>query len=210
MHKQTPVIGVLFPHSRSCDFLHARVCLCSCQTATLNSFRSILMDAQSQGLSLHPLDQQSWLGIVAICNLHLNVVLLPSKCLSSHPLSSHQRTPLYSHSPLFMFFVSLTPCVSRFPSPLQSPSIFILFRCFFSLTLLFHSFFSMHNVSLNNFKSQSLAFCIFVPICLFAPLFSLSFLFCLCLPRSPSLCVQAQQRLKRSPRTESVGVCEQE
>lgn len=43
------------------------------------------------------------------------------------------------------------------------------FGCFFPLSLLFD--FSVQDVSLNNFKSQSLAFSISAPICLFAPLF---------------------------------------
>lgn len=72
-----------------------------------------------------------------------------------HPLSSHQLTP----------FFSLTPHVSCFLPPFQSfsPSIFTGALWMFLLSLPFMIFF-MQDISLNNFKSQSLAFAISAPI----------------------------------------------
>lgn len=184
-----------------------------CQTATLNSFRSILMDAQSQGLSLHPLDQQSWLGNMAICNFismlfsfHPNISLSPSKLSSAYPF-------LFT----FFLFVSLTPRVSWFLSPFQSlsPSIFTgaLFGVFFFSLSLFDFFHARCLIKqLQKVKVWlSLSLLPFASLRLFFLLLCRFFFFSvLCLSCSPSLYVHAQQRLKRSPRTESVGVCEQE
>lgn len=187
-----------------------------CQTATLNSFRSILMGAQSQGLSLHPLDQQSWLGNMAICNfismllsLHPNISLSPSKLSSAYPL--------FIYIPPFLSFshcLSVSLCL-RLPFS-RSLHLFLLVRyaCFFFTPSPLFDFF-MQDVSLNNFKSQSLAFSSSAPICLFAPLFPASvgffFFFSFFVSPSPaaSMCSRSAET-ERSPRTESVGVCEQE
>lgn len=81
--------------------------------------------------------------------------------------------------------------------------LLVLFGCFFPLLLLFD--FSMQDVSLNNFKSQSLAFSISAPVCLFAPLFppSRPFFFpSFSLSCSLTLCAQT---LKEAPNIEKCG-----
>lgn len=78
-----------------------------------------------------------------------------------HPLSSHQLTPFYSHSPFFLFD---SACL------LLSASLSVVLSIYFYwcsldvfLSLSFWIFF-MQDISLNNFKSQSLAFAISAPI----------------------------------------------
>lgn len=109
-----------------------------CQTATLNSFRTILMDAQSQGLSLHPLDQQSWLGNMAICNFISMLFSLHPNISLFHPLSTHQHT-------LFLFtfyspFFSLSLWLFMSPGPCLCLFLLVRFGCFF-FSFLFLSLF---------------------------------------------------------------------
>lgn len=151
-----------------------------CQTATLNSFRSILMKAQSQGLSLHPLDQQTWLGSVAIsnCNISLLFPLLPHMSLS--PLSPDYP---FLFTIAFFLFDRLGLAVSVSLKVL-SPSIFtgMPWTCFVH-ALLFDFFYSRFLIKqLQKTKFASLQLCSHLP---FAPLFYAScrhsFLFlCLC------------------------------
>lgn len=141
MHKQSPVIGVLFPRSRSCDFLHARVVFMQCQTATLNSFRSILMDAPKPRTLSAPIRSAVLAGKRGNLQFHhLNVVLLPSKYLSFTPLSSHQLTLFLSTFNFFSLCLFDSPMSLRFLSPLSvafSPSIFTapLWMFFFPLPI---------------------------------------------------------------------------
>ncbi len=100
--------------------------------------------------------------------------------------------------------MSLGPCLpfSCFLRLYLLVPLWMFWFFFLPLSLLFD--FSMQDVSLDNFKSQSLAFCLcsHLPLCtsFFLLLCRFSF-FCsvLCLSCSPSLCVHAQQRLKEAP-----------
>lgn len=162
-----------------------------CQTATLNSFRSILMDAQSQGLSLHPLDQQSWLGNVAICSfisvlfsLHPNISLSPLKLLVQlflislwHPMSLGLRLP-------FTAFLHLSNYLWMF----------------FSLVWFF---FNARRLIKQLLKSK--VWLSVLPFASFLSFYVISFSLFVCSARW--LCVQ---RLREAPNTESVGVREQE
>lgn len=71
------------------------------QAATLNSFRLILIDAQSQGLSLHPLDQQFWLGNVAICSF-ISLLFFPHPYISLSPLKVSPDYSFYSQLSTFL------------------------------------------------------------------------------------------------------------
>lgn len=183
-----------------------------CQTDTLNSFRPILMDAQSQGLSLHTIRSAvlAWKSSTFIRML-----------LLSHPNISLSTSKLSSVYP-FLPRVSLTFYVPSSLSPFHSlppyPHLFLLVcsGCF-----LFSLLFFMHDVSLNNFKKSkfgflSLPLSLSAPICLFVPLLLLFFfpsfsviVFFLCLSCSLSACTSSAET-ERSPTTESVGVYEQE
>lgn len=179
-----------------------------CQTDTLNSFRPILMDAQSQGLSLHTIRSAvlAWKRSTFIRMLlfsHPNISLSPSKLSSVYP---------------FLPRVSLTFYVPSSLSPFHSlpphPHLFLLVcsGCF-----LFSLLFFMHDVSLNNFKKSKFGFLsLSAPICLFVPpllfFFFPSFsviVFFLCLSCSLSARTSSAET-ERSPTTESVGVYEQE
>lgn len=173
-----------------------------CQTATLNSFRSILMKAQSQGLSLHPLDQQTWLGSVAISNfISLLFPLLPHMSLS--PLSPDY--PFLFTIAFFLFDrLGLSVSVSL---KVLSPSIFTgtPWTCFVH-ALLFDFFYSRFLIKqLQKTKFASLQLGSHLPICatflcvLSSILFSFFVSVCSC-----------SAETERSPRTESVGVCVQE
>lgn len=104
MHKPSQVIGVLFSSQPVLCLPTCQGVFSQCHTATLNSFRSILMDAQSQRLALQPLDQQSWLRNAAICNF-ITVLFSLHPYISSSPISSHSITPFHSQPPppLFLF-----------------------------------------------------------------------------------------------------------
>ncbi len=136
---------------------------------------------------------------------HLIVVLSPSKYLSFTPLAL-LSLPRFIHNTSFFLLFSLSCYVSWSLFPFESLSLSIFAGAldvfFFSLSLSPFLIFFMQDVSLNNFKSQSLPFSISAPICLFVPLFPASprrFFPFLRLSCSPSLCGCAQQRLKEAP-----------
>lgn len=96
-----------------------------CQAATLNTFKLILMDAQSQGLSLHPLDVQYCLGNIAICNF-ISVSFPPSiQAAFLHPLSFHQFT---------LFFLLLLCFFDSFHLPFSRFLHLFLLGCFWMLS----------------------------------------------------------------------------
>lgn len=144
-----------------------------CQTDTLNSFRPILMDAQSQGLSLHTIRSAvlAWKSSTFIRML-----------LLSHPNISLSTSKLSSVYP-FLPRVSLTFYVPSSLSPFHSlppyPHLFLLVcsGCF-----LFSLLFFMHDVSLNNFKKSKFGFlslpplslCSHLPLCASSSSFFLS------------------------------------
>ena len=200
-----------------------------CQTATLNSFRSILMDAQSQGLSLHPLDQRSWLENVAICNfismlfsLHPNISLLPSELPSAYPPPPFICTLIFlfvSDSPRLLVSISLSVAFSVYFYWCALDVLFLFpFSLSLSLSLSPFWFFFMQDVSLNNFTKSKFGFlhlCSHLPLCasfsffLVMFFFLFSFFLSLSLSLAVSVC-SCSAETERSPRTESVGVCEQE
>lgn len=173
-----------------------------CQTDTLNSFRLILMDAQSQGLSLHTIRSAvlAWKSSTFIRML-----------LLSHPNISLSTSKLSSVYP-FLPRVSLTFYVPSSLSPFHSlppyPHLFLLVcsGCFLFSLLFFHArclIKQLQEVKVwLSLSPPSLSLLPFASLCLFCFFFSF--------PASPSLfsffvslarClrVQAQQRLKEAP-----------
>ena len=129
---------------------------------------------------------------------------IPSQCCSPsvqispfHPRSSHQLYPLF----LFVSCLFLPPMSLGLGRPCQALSIYFYCMVRFECSFFFLFDFFMQDISLNNFKSQSLAFLYlcnpFASLLLFLPLCHFFFFF-LCLSRSPTLCVHAQQRLKEA------------
>lgn len=79
------------------------------RAATLNSFRSILMDAQSQGLSLHPLDQQFWLGNIANCSF-ISLLFSLHPYVSLSPLKLSPDSSFYSQMSAFLLEILKSVC----------------------------------------------------------------------------------------------------
>lgn len=184
-----------------------------CQTDTLNSFRPILMDAQSQGLSLHTIRSAvlAWKSSTFIRML-----------LLSHPNISLSTSKLSSVYP-FLPRVSLTFYVPSSLSPFHSlppyPHLFLLVcsGCFLFSLLFFHARCLIKQLQeVKVWLSLSPPLSLSAPICLFVPLLLLFFfpsfsviVFFLCLSCSLSARTSSAET-ERSPTTESVGVYEQE
>lgn len=172
-----------------------------CQTDTLNSFRPILMDAQSQGLSLHTIRSAvlAWKSSTFIRML-----------LLSHPNISLSTSKLSSVYP-FLPRVSLTFYVPSSLSPFHSlppyPHLFLLVcsGCFLFSLLFFHA-----RCLIKQLQEVKVWLSLSPPSLSLLPFASLCLFFFFSFPASPSLfsffvslarClrVQAQQRLKEAP-----------
>lgn len=135
------------------------------------------MHAQSQGLSLHPLDQQSWLGNVAICNF-ISLLFSPHPYISLSPLKLSHFYPFLFTIPLFLFD-SLGLLKSL------SPSIFTgaPWKCFFPLSSFWLFYARCLIKQLQKSKFASLYLCSHLPLWASFSCFSLSFFslfLCLC------------------------------
>lgn len=133
------------------------------------------MDAQSQRLSLHPLDQQSWLRNAAICNF-ITALFSLHPYISSSPHKLSQYNPFLFINPPFLFD-SLGLLV---PVSLKvTLRLFLLARLaclFFFHSLLFDFFFDFYArcliKQLQKSKFAFLYLCSHLPLCASFPCFS--------------------------------------
>lgn len=123
-----------------------------------------------------------------------------------HPLSSHQPTPFHLHSPLFSLSLWLSVSLGL---PFSRFLHLFLLVFFFPPSLLFDFFHARCLIKqLQKSKFGFLALCSHLPLCAsFSCLSVISFSLSLLLAVSMCSC---SAETERSPRTESVGVCEQE